>query len=87
MFRQIIVLGIGFACGYGVRELISRRRRAVAREKFSRRQEEKREQKRYDESNGDVLPGPYPPDFGASEPLNDRAPQGRNSSFGLEATV
>ena len=50
----IIALGIGFACGYGVRELISRRRRAAAREKFLRRQEVKREQKRYDESNGDV---------------------------------
>jgi hypothetical protein len=50
----IIALGIGFACGYGVRELISRRRRAAAREKFLRKQEVKREQKRYDESNGDV---------------------------------
>ena len=44
-----IALGIGFACGYVVRELISRRRRATAREEFFKR----REQKRYDESNSE----------------------------------
>jgi len=45
MFQIIsimIALGIGFACGYGVRELKSRRRRAVAREIYSRMQEQKR---------------------------------------------
>jgi len=39
MFGGVI---IGFAGGYGVRELISRRRRATAREESLRRQEEKR---------------------------------------------
>jgi hypothetical protein len=50
----LLTLGlvVGFACGYGVRELISRRRRAAAREKFLRRQEQKREQKRCNDSNG-----------------------------------
>ena len=31
---DILLPLIGFACGYGVREWISRRRRAAAREKF-----------------------------------------------------
>jgi hypothetical protein len=54
MFISIaIALGIGFACGYVVRELISRRRRGTAREEFFRRQEKKRVQKRYDESNSE----------------------------------
>jgi hypothetical protein len=30
----LFLLFISFACGYGVRELIARRRRAAAREKF-----------------------------------------------------
>ena len=30
----LVLLFIGFACGYGVRDLIARRRRAAAREKF-----------------------------------------------------
>ena len=38
-----IVFGFGFGAGYGIRELKSRRRRAVAREEWLRRQEEKRE--------------------------------------------
>jgi hypothetical protein len=45
MFELIsltIALGIGFACGYGVRELKSQRRRAAAREEHFRRQEQKR---------------------------------------------
>jgi membrane protein DedA with SNARE-associated domain len=47
----LLILGlvVGFACGYGVRELISRRRHAAARERFLRRQEQKRAQKRYDD--------------------------------------
>jgi hypothetical protein len=52
----LLTLGlvVGFACGFGVRELISRRRRAAAREKFLRKQEQKREQKHYDESNSEL---------------------------------
>ena len=46
----IIALGIGFACGYGVRELKSRRRRDAARKEYLRKQE----QKRYNDSDGDV---------------------------------
>jgi len=45
MFELIsltIAIGIGFACGYGVRELKSQRRRAAAREEHFRRQEQKR---------------------------------------------
>ena len=53
MLLLILGLVVGFACGYGIRELISRRRRAAAREKFLRKQDEKREQKRYDESNSE----------------------------------
>jgi hypothetical protein len=51
----LLILGliVGFACGYGVRELMSRHRRAAEREKFLRRQEQKREQKRYNDSNGE----------------------------------
>src|SRR5262245_24321673 len=50
MFELIsltIALGIGFACGYSVRELKSQRRRAAAREEHFRRQE----QRRYDHPN------------------------------------
>jgi hypothetical protein len=53
VFLLILGLVVGFACGYGIRELISRRRRAAAREKFFRRQEQIRGQKRYDESNSE----------------------------------
>jgi hypothetical protein len=53
LFSLVIALCTGFACGYGIRELISRRRRAAAREKFFRRQEQIRGQKRYDESNSE----------------------------------
>jgi hypothetical protein len=38
MFEIIAVL-IAFGCGYGVRELISRRRRAAVRERFLLRSE------------------------------------------------
>jgi hypothetical protein len=37
---------IGFAFGYGVRELISRRRRAAERKRFYERHRELREQKK-----------------------------------------
>ena len=50
LISLIIALGIGFACGYGVRELKSRRHRAAARKEYLRKQE----RKRYDDSNGDV---------------------------------
>jgi hypothetical protein len=46
----LIALGIGFACGYRVRELKSRRRRGIARKEDLRKQE----QKSYNDSNGDV---------------------------------
>src|SRR5262245_64955642 len=50
MFELIsitVALGVGFACGYGVRELKSQRRRAATREAHLRKQE----QKRYDQPN------------------------------------
>jgi hypothetical protein len=56
LISLIIALGIGFACGYGVRELKSRRWRAAARKEYLRKQE----QKRYDDSNGDVWTSPAP---------------------------
>jgi hypothetical protein len=34
---------VGFACGYGVRELIARRRKAAAREKFYKEHPELRQ--------------------------------------------
>jgi hypothetical protein len=37
----IIALAIGFACGYGVREMKSRRNRAMAQEEYLRRQQQK----------------------------------------------
>ncbi|HZE54752.1 MAG TPA: hypothetical protein VE111_16000 [Bradyrhizobium sp.] len=40
MFEVVLVL-FGFGCGYGVREWISRRRRATAREEFLARLERK----------------------------------------------
>jgi hypothetical protein len=48
MFRPIvalIIVGIGFVAGYALRASISRRRRAMARERWLIR----REQKRFDE--------------------------------------
>ena len=51
LISLIIALGIGFACGYDVRGLKSRRRRAAARKEYLRKQE----LKRYNDSNGDVL--------------------------------
>jgi hypothetical protein len=58
MFELIsltIALGIGFACGYGVRELKSQRRRAAARQQHFIIQE----LKRYDHSNDDrISPAP-----------------------------
>ena len=50
LISLIIALGIGFACGYGVRELKSRRRRVSALKEYLRKQE----LKRYNDSNGDV---------------------------------
>jgi hypothetical protein len=50
LISLLIALGIGFACGYGVRELKSRRRRVTALKEYLR----KEEQKRYDDSKGDV---------------------------------
>jgi len=47
MLTLAIGLGIGFAAGYLVREMLSRRRRAAAREEWLRRQE----QKRYNEAS------------------------------------
>jgi hypothetical protein len=41
----MIALGIGFACGFGVRELKSRRRRDIARKEYLR------QQKLYDDTN------------------------------------
>jgi hypothetical protein len=38
----ILLLSIGFACGYGVRELLARRRHAAAREKFFKEHPEER---------------------------------------------
>jgi hypothetical protein len=38
----LLPLVIGFACGYGVREWISRRRRAAARKKYYERHPEGR---------------------------------------------
>jgi len=38
----LAVVLISFACGYGVREVISRRRRAIEREKYYRRHPEGR---------------------------------------------
>jgi len=38
---SIFSIGIGFAGGYGLREWISRRRRAIAREEWLRRYDEK----------------------------------------------
>jgi hypothetical protein len=35
MLETTVVLLVGFACGYGVREIISRRRHAAARKKAS----------------------------------------------------
>jgi hypothetical protein len=45
MFQVVLGVLIGFACGYGVREWVSRRRRAAAREKFHARLEEERREK------------------------------------------
>jgi hypothetical protein len=53
LISLIIALGIGFACGYGVRELKSRRRRASARKEYLRKQE----QKRYGDSTAPRISG------------------------------
>jgi hypothetical protein len=42
MLTTIVVLGIGFAGGYGAREWISRRRRAAEREAYYERHPELR---------------------------------------------
>ena len=41
IISALILLGIGFVSGYGLRDLQSRRRRAIARAEWQRRQEEK----------------------------------------------
>jgi flagellar biogenesis protein FliO len=41
LISLFIALAIGFAGGYGVRELKSRRNRAIAREEYLRRQQQK----------------------------------------------
>ena len=41
LISVFIALAIGFAGGYGVRELKSRRRRAIARQEYLRRQQQK----------------------------------------------
>ena len=41
LISLVIALAIGFAGGYGVRELKSRRRRAIEREEYFRRQQQK----------------------------------------------
>jgi len=52
IFALILVI-VGFVAGYGVRALISRNRRAAAREEWLRR----RDQKRYDEGGEPSSPG------------------------------
>jgi hypothetical protein len=42
MFEMLLVMLIGFGCGYGLRELIGRRRRAARREKYYQKYPEKR---------------------------------------------
>jgi hypothetical protein len=44
VFELLFVLLIGFTCGYGLREYISRRRRAAAREQFEKRALSRQEQ-------------------------------------------
>ena len=39
MLALVLTLAIGFGAGYGIRELISRKRRAAAREQFLRRRQ------------------------------------------------
>jgi len=42
MFEMLLAMLIGFGCGYGLRELISRRRRADRLEKYYQKYPEKR---------------------------------------------
>jgi len=51
----LVLLSLGFAAGYIVRELLSRKRRAVAREAWLI----KRDQKRYDDGVMGSSPPPY----------------------------
>jgi len=46
-----LLLFFGFACGYGIRELISRRRHAAARREYLQRLE----MERYNNALGDVV--------------------------------
>ena len=50
----MVLLGIGFAAGYGTREWMSRRRRAVARAEYLRKREARRDIDR-GENNLEVL--------------------------------
>jgi hypothetical protein len=43
MLKLILVLALGFGGGYGTREWISRRRRAIAREEFFQRKAERQQ--------------------------------------------
>jgi hypothetical protein len=42
LFPLLFVILVSFACGYGVRELISRRRHAADREKYYQKHPEER---------------------------------------------
>jgi hypothetical protein len=42
LLAVLLLFSLGFACGYGIREWISRRRRAAEREKFHRKHPEQR---------------------------------------------
>jgi hypothetical protein len=48
----LIIVSVGFVAGFGLRELISRKRRAAAREEWLRR----RDQKRYDDGIAATAP-------------------------------
>ena len=47
---------ISFGAGYGVREWISRRRRAIEREAYFERRRQKAEQDKYDYGDADLVP-------------------------------
>ena len=51
MLAVVLGLVVGFAGGYGIRELQSRRRRAAAREEYFIRQQQRQQQKLYDNAS------------------------------------
>jgi hypothetical protein len=75
---SIALLGIGFACGYGVRELKSQRRRAAAREHFRRQ-----EQKRYDHPNDDWIS----PASGLSDRIGAAVVPGRSGQYRKQSLI